>query len=359
MDTAEAPTPSRRLLLVVGQGRSGTSLLTGLVQRLGMHVPQPEVRADATNPVGFGEPQWVVELHTRLLKRAAVHPSDARPTAWAATGPVGSRSAVRAEVREWLEQQHAEHPAVVIKDPRSIWFLSLWREAARDLELPVCVATMLRPPAEVVSSKINAYGKANAAGRMAGWLNGMLATERATRDMDRSFVRYDELLSDWTRELSRVDAELGTGLVDASRAGDIRAAAQLVDPTLRRSQTQLDELSLPAPLRDLTERTWSLLSAIPDAGAQDAREREAAFDALRQEYRDYYAQCESVVESSIQARTTSPRKLPAEGRGKGRGPGPKQAADANSEPPPQPDQPGPDEASKRSGGGMRRRLGRR
>ena len=43
-----APSDDRTLVLVVGSGRSGTSLFTGIMQRLGFHVPQPEVGADPT-----------------------------------------------------------------------------------------------------------------------------------------------------------------------------------------------------------------------------------------------------------------------------------------------------------------------
>ena len=59
---------ARRLLLVVGKGRSGTSLFSGIMGRLGFHVPQPEVKADETNPKGFGEPRWVVRFHKRLMR---------------------------------------------------------------------------------------------------------------------------------------------------------------------------------------------------------------------------------------------------------------------------------------------------
>ena len=76
----------RSLIFVAGSGRSGTSLFSGMLQRLGYHVPQPEVPADDTNPKGFAESQWVVDFHTKLLRRAKVQVSDARPAAWAETG---------------------------------------------------------------------------------------------------------------------------------------------------------------------------------------------------------------------------------------------------------------------------------
>ena len=72
-------TTQRSLVLVAGSGRSGTSLFTGILQRLGFLVPQPEVPADETNPRGFAESQWVVDFHTKLLREARVQVADARP----------------------------------------------------------------------------------------------------------------------------------------------------------------------------------------------------------------------------------------------------------------------------------------
>ena len=70
VDQPAAREAERSLVLVAGSGRSGTSLFSGILQRLGYHVPQPEVPADATNPRGFAESQWVVDFHTRLLASA-------------------------------------------------------------------------------------------------------------------------------------------------------------------------------------------------------------------------------------------------------------------------------------------------
>jgi hypothetical protein len=37
---------ARKVLFVAGAGRSGTSTMAGLMQIMGLHVPQPEVVAD-------------------------------------------------------------------------------------------------------------------------------------------------------------------------------------------------------------------------------------------------------------------------------------------------------------------------
>ena len=129
-------TDDRRLVLVLGVGRSGTSLITGILGQVGFHVPQPEIRADETNPRGFGEPEWVVKFHTRLMEQLRVTVFDARPRAWEITGRVTGEPAIRAELRDWLGTQLAVSDAVIVKDPRIGWFLPLWMSCAGELGVP-------------------------------------------------------------------------------------------------------------------------------------------------------------------------------------------------------------------------------
>ena len=72
---------SRSLLLVTGAGRSGTSTVAGTLHHLGVHVPGPYLKANASNPRGFYESKWSVDFHNRLLKRANVTIADGRPEA--------------------------------------------------------------------------------------------------------------------------------------------------------------------------------------------------------------------------------------------------------------------------------------
>ena len=59
---------------------------------------------------------------------------------------------------------------------------------------------MLRHPAAVIDSKQRWYGDWQGdVARTAGWVQQTLFTERATRGAPRAFVRYEDLLDDWTR----------------------------------------------------------------------------------------------------------------------------------------------------------------
>ena len=199
-----------RLILVVGVGRSGTSLLSGMLGQLGFHIPQPEVKADETNPRGFGEPRWVVDFHTRLLRERRVTVNDARP------GGVGDH---RRDGRRRRGPRRAERlagRAARARRTRS-WSRtrgpsgsSLWTRSAAEHGIATSFVTMLRHPAEIVASARKSYGPGlTTAGRSAAWLNVMLQTEHATRGAPRAFVRYEDLLADWVPEIRRIGTLLG------------------------------------------------------------------------------------------------------------------------------------------------------
>jgi len=288
----------RQLVLVVGVGRSGTSLLSGMLGHLGFHIPQPEVKADDTNPRGFGEPRWVVDFHTRLLRSRRVTVNDARPEAWATMNATAADGAARSELRDWLSGQLRESPALVVKDPRTVWFLPLWLRSASELGLPTAFVTMLRHPAEVVASARRSYGDTlTTATRACAWTNVILETERATRGARRAFVAYERLLADWPPEVRRVGALAGVPRLAAIERADHPAVDGFVDPTLHRNRVGWDELEVPERVRELADDVWERLLAL--AGEGSAGADPAAFDAARSAYDALYGEAEAIAQSSV------------------------------------------------------------
>jgi hypothetical protein len=303
--TVEPVDYPRKVLFVAGAGRSGTSTMAGLMQILGLHVPRPEVAPDESNPKGFSEPAWAVAHHDRLLREAGVQVSDARPDAWFETGRVSTREQERITTADWLEEHFAEHSELVVKDPRLSWFLSLWRVAAVRTGATPVFATMLRPPSEVVGSKQTYYAnRLGSAHLAASWLNMLLHTERATResvaDGGRAFVRYGDLLDDWTRTCMQVGETLGLEHVLHAKSEAIRDGHRFVDPSLRRMTQSLDDLELPPRLHELTAETWTELNKLADP-ARDTPEVHQALDQLREAYVDLYEEAEAISRSSVVA----------------------------------------------------------
>jgi hypothetical protein len=306
----DSTTYPRKVLFVAGAGRSGTSTMAGLMKIMGLHVPLPEVEADATNPKGFAEPRWVVDHHDRLLKEALVQVSDARPEAWFETGRVSTREPERIRTAEWLEGHFDVNTELVVKDPRLSWFLGLWRVAAIRTGAQPVFATMLRPPAEVVGSKQAYYAnKLGSAHLVASWLNMLLHTERATRESapqdgqrggGRVFVRYGDLLDDWVKTTMYVGETLQLQHVLHCDSEQIRDGHRFVDPGLRRMQQTLDDLELPARLHELTAETWAELNKLADPGG-DTPEVHATLDELREAYVDLYEESAAISRSSVVA----------------------------------------------------------
>jgi hypothetical protein len=261
----------RSMVFVAGSGRSGTSLFAGTLQLLGFRVPQPEVPPDVSNPRGFAESQWVVDYHTALLRQAGVQTADARPGAWAQAAAVCSGNDANRRLRTFLGEQFDQSDHLVIKDPRLAWFMPMWSRLAEEFGVTPGFVTMLRHPAAVVDSKSRYYGTMHGdVGRAAGWVNGMLFTERSTRDSARMFVRYDDLLSDWTEVVGRVGETLNLDRIRKASAAEIRRVHQFVDPSLSRSTSSWGDIMIPADLRDLCEHVFELLNALaePDANTE-------------------------------------------------------------------------------------------
>lgn len=295
------PESSRTMLLVAGPGRSGTSLFTGIASRLGFHVPRPEVAANRTNPRGFSEPRWAVDFHERLLKATSVAIEDARPEAPEQAAAAKDRPRAREDLTAWLTDQFGTADRLIIKDPRLTWFADLYRDIGAELGVQRHTVTMVRHPAEVLKSRELAYGtKTGPVSRIAGWINVMLATEYRSRGDSRAYVGYPDLLSGWRDELSRVESVLGVPLLSAAAEDQVTEADDLVDPTLRRSVSSLDELGIPAAWADLAVRVLDRFERLCSPGADEAAER-AALDDLREEYTDRYRVAEEIAQSTTRA----------------------------------------------------------
>jgi hypothetical protein len=279
-----------RVVLVAGAGRSGTSAMGLLARSVGLRVPPPEVPADDTNPRGFAESQWTVDLHESLLHRGGMALADARPDA-ATRADSSVREEDVAAVTAWLARHAASGQDLLVKDPRAAWFLPLWRSAATRAGLEPVGLTVLRHPAEVVGSNLRAYRHpGGAASQVGAWINLSLRTERASRDLPRALVRYAELLTDPLAEVRRAGVELR---VPALASADPARVDGVVEPGLHRVSVGWSELAVTDGLARLAERVWEGLG-----GPSGTAPSPSALDTLAEEYARVYREAEDLSTSS-------------------------------------------------------------
>jgi hypothetical protein len=163
---------------------------------------------------------------------------------------------------------------------------------------------MLRHPAEVIDSKQRWYGGPQSdISRTAGWLNQTLFTERATREAARVFIRYDELLEDWTRAVNRAGDALELELVRRATPVAMRTVHEFVDSGLHRSRGDWDGMAIPERLRAQADEAWQLVTRLAADERAGTEEIEARLDELRGAYADLYAEAEALAHSSVAAAT--------------------------------------------------------
>jgi hypothetical protein len=160
---------------------------------------------------------------------------------------------------------------------------------------------MLRPPAEVIGSKQHNYSSSlTYDNRAASWINLVLHTERATRGKARAFVRYHDLLADWTVPVHRIGDSLDLAAVRSATSKQMRDVHELIDPSLYRMRS--DELDFPIKgrLKELMDGTADMAEHL--AAGRDDDEVHATSDELREAYLDLYTQAEGIADSTTRAR---------------------------------------------------------
>ncbi len=288
--SAEPAAPSKRLVLVTGAGRSGTSTVAGTLYHLGLHVPLPVIKPNMSNPMGFFEPTWPLWFHRRLMDKAYIEQTDGRPEAVEMMAAAVTPE-VRRELRDWLAEVAAAADQVVVKDPRSIWVPWLWEETAAELGMRTGFLTMVRHPAEVLGSRSTYYRDYRpsmddwgfSVMNLCGWVNGNLVVERQTRGKPRVVLRYDDLIADWRSRMRDVRDTFGLSFNDDLDPGHRHQADDFVDPTLRRHAPEWSGWDMPEQLVEIAEGVFEQMGRLAGAGGSD-REAEARLTELGEQY---------------------------------------------------------------------------
>lgn len=214
-------------LVVLGMHRSGTSMVTRLLNMMSAYLGPEDVIMPLKddNLKGFWERRDVRKLHDSVLRQLGC--------TWYRTSTFdlkrldqeGKEVFVKG-ARNIIYALDANRPWAV-KDPRICLLFPLWREL---LEVPVCIH-MFRSPLTVAKSLQKRNGFPLAFG-MALWEQYTVHALRDTAGLPMAFVSFDELVADpiaTVKELHSTLTELGVRRLDMPSDKEIIA---YVDPKL-------------------------------------------------------------------------------------------------------------------------------
>lgn len=204
MTTSQAP---RRILLVMGMHRSGTSATTRVVNLLGAELGDNLVQPGPDNRDGFWEHAEAVRINEALLEDLGRTWYDMRemPSDWQE-----SDAAVKAvaQIEALVSSEFQAAPLSAIKDPRLCLTAPLWIKALQKAGFDISCLFVVRDPREVVSS-LHVRNQWARQPLFLMWVQYLLEAEAATRRVARTVIMFDQLLEDWRSTMERVGRDLG------------------------------------------------------------------------------------------------------------------------------------------------------
>jgi hypothetical protein len=147
--------PTRPVIVVLGSGRSGTSLAMQVLAALGMRVSDELIEARRDNPQGFFEDVRIVRAHADLMRSLHAWPYHPLPPDWPdAPAPAVAGRELQGVLRDRLGQGNGPWG---FKDPRTASFLPLWQRLFAEEGIAPRYILALRDPGSIVRSFMDAY----------------------------------------------------------------------------------------------------------------------------------------------------------------------------------------------------------
>jgi GT2 family glycosyltransferase len=255
-----APVAARHNLIVLGSGRSGTSLLAGMLSEAGWFVGDDPYPGRPANPKGFFETAEINGINEYLIAaETRLHPRLGAMQRWLAVleRPLAGKPPAELEAR--MRALAARAP-FAFKDPRFCYTLPAWRAALG----PVRHVCVFREPGATIESVLRECAEAD-------YLRGVPMDFARAEDLwcamyravlaqveDPSewlFVHFDQLLTNEGRE--RLEAYAGAPLprdfpdarLSRARGGQaVRPeSAELYAELCRRAQHMVRPLAIATP----------------------------------------------------------------------------------------------------------------
>lgn len=148
-------TDSREVVVVLGPGRSGTSLVMQLLVAFGLQVSKNLIPANASNPNGFYEDSDIKEIQAGLSACLGASPVLPLPLDWLRTKCASvSKDKLYKVIQRNLECCHGLYG---FKDPRTASFLPLWTMVFNSMRIVPKYVLAVRDPSSVLASFVRQY----------------------------------------------------------------------------------------------------------------------------------------------------------------------------------------------------------
>lgn len=240
----------KKVIVVTGMHRSGTSALTRVINLLGPNLPNDLLPPQPDNPTGFWESRTIVYTNNDALALSDSEWDSPKPCSfqWLNT-KAGLK--LKKKLINFLKIQKQDS-TLLLKDPRFCLLIPLWDQMFEELNWIPYYVISLRPPSEVALSlqKRNHFEIKKATQL---WMRYNLELEKQTRNQQRIFVKYNDLLNTWESVIQHIDQNLQLDL--QPEPTQAQAINQFIRPQLNHFKSTNSETEFP-----VAQETYKLLS---------------------------------------------------------------------------------------------------
>lgn len=257
----------KRITVVLGMHRSGTSVITRGLKALGINLGERLLPAEAgINDKGFWEDVDVTEFNVELLA-ALGHD-------WHTLEPIQSQQlqgdAIESFKLRAVQLLRAKMEKVEwwgVKDPRIPRLLPFWQSVFDHLQLEVSYVIACRNPMNVARSLEKRNGFALEKSYLL-WYEHMLLSMQFTAGLRRIFVDYDLMLNEPEQQVGRIAQSLGVSF-SADSEEFIQYCNEFLASSLRHNACAPEDLQLDLAVTTQTLQLQGILTGLVTDCVQD------------------------------------------------------------------------------------------
>jgi len=267
-------------VLVLGAGRSGTSVVTRAIQAVGVELGNDFKPPSRKNPSGFFEDVALLALSKRLRRALGLRPDSLRlldDSVW--DGPVVTP--FYDQFAATIRTRFGAAPVWGFKYARTMRLLPFWVRLFRQMGMEPSYVMPVRNPLSVARSRarLDAH-RGSQENSDLEWLVNVVPYFRLVRGSRLVVIDYDRLMAGPVPQLHRLAESLDLPLTESSREGIETFTREFLRPGLQHTQFSIDALMEDRQINPLVRQAYRLLDRL----AVD--ELDSSADALWNQWSD-------------------------------------------------------------------------
>jgi len=293
----------RRAVLILGAGRSGTSVIARATQAVGVELGNDFKPPSRKNPSGFFEDAELLRLSKKLRRALGLRPDSLRlldESVW--DGPVVAP--FYAEFARAIEARFGSAPIWGFKYARTMRLLPFWARLFKQMDIAPSYVMPIRNPLSVARSraKLDAH-RGSQENSDLEWLVNVVPYFKLVRNAPLVVIDYDRLMAEPVTQLERLATHLDLPLTDSTREKIDTFARHFLRPGLQHTQFSIGALKSDVRINRLLRDAYCLLDRLAvdnmdssaanlwseweriEAGVEELRPLLARLDKLERELR--------------------------------------------------------------------------